>query len=96
MASIVLGNQSSLDGSTLVSKFQFKIPLIYLKVFLQSSRGGGGGGFSLTFGTGVLMCLFGVGEIILSLTSLVCHCPNHFLSFRNWTADYLCSLKKLV
>ena len=43
MASIVLGNQSSLDGSTLVSKFQFKLPLIYLIVFDQSSRGGGGG-----------------------------------------------------
>ena len=42
---------------------------------------------------------FGVREIIWSLTFLVCHCPRHFLStpfFRNWTADDLGSLKKLV
>ena len=65
-------------------------------------------GDSLTFRTGLLMCLFGVGEIIFSLKFrglkcaaifglefgeseiiwalifLVCHCPNHFLSFKDF------------
>ena len=39
---------------------------------------------------------FEVGDIIWGLIFLVCQCPSHFLSakfFRNWTADYLGSLK---